>query len=129
MEFFLPRKYLVAIDQGWDDHDLMVYRGIWSKAELTVAVEDHGGEKRLFRTRCRIRTSLLSRVALLGFVGLMAVGWFVGALEITKLAALLGLINLGVVVHDNVRLGRIMCRVLEAVARHIELSPVDPASE
>jgi glycosyltransferase involved in cell wall biosynthesis len=129
MEYLVPRKYLVAIDQGWDGHDLAVYRGIWSKADLTVAVENHGAGKRLLRTRCRIRETLLSRVALLWFVGLVAVGWFVGIPEVSELAVLLGLVVLGIVVRDNVRLGRIMWHVLEAVARHIQLSPVDHPSE
>ncbi|HUI27627.1 MAG TPA: glycosyltransferase, partial [Candidatus Kryptonia bacterium] len=51
MQFLVLRKHLVAIDQGWSDWDLEVYRGVWSKADLKVAVENHGGAKRFFRVR------------------------------------------------------------------------------
>ena len=55
MEFLIPRKYLIAIDPGWNDWDLEVHRGIWSKARLTVAVENHGGTKRLLQRALRDR--------------------------------------------------------------------------
>jgi len=47
MEFLIPRKYLIAVDPGWNRWDLEIYRGIWSKLRLTVAAENHGGSKRL----------------------------------------------------------------------------------
>jgi len=125
MEFLVPRKYLIAIDQGWNDRDVTVYRGIWSKADLKVAVENHGGSQRFFRTRCRVRESLLSRVSLLGFAVLAAVGRLAGLDEIFELALLLGALNLLVVAYDNYRLGRIMYHVLEVVAKQIELNPVN----
>ena len=40
MDFLIPRKYLIAIDQGWNGWDLEVYRGIWSKAQV-----DGGGRE------------------------------------------------------------------------------------
>ena len=63
MEFLIPRKYLIAVDPGWNRWDLEVYRGIWSKARLTVAAENHGGTKRLLNVRCEVR---LTRVVAAG---------------------------------------------------------------
>ena len=126
IEFLVPRKYLIAIDQGWSDCDVTVYRGVWSKSDLKVAVENHGGNKRFFRMRCRVRESLLSRLSLLGFAVLAVVGWLTGLAEILELAVLLGTLTLIVVAWDNFRLGRIMYHVLEIVATHIRLRPVEP---
>jgi hypothetical protein len=128
MEFLLPRKYLIAVDQGWNDRDVTIYRGIWSKADLKVAVENHGGNRRFFRTRCRVRESLLSSVSLLSFVTLAIVGWFIGLAEIEEVSLLLGVLNLLVVAVDNYRLGRGMYHVIEIVARQIQLTPVDGAA-
>jgi len=129
IEFLVPRKHLVAIDQGWDDRDVTVYRGIWSKADLKVAVENHGGNKRYFRTRCRVRESMLSRVSLLGFATLAVIGWLGGLNEIAEMALLLGAINLVVVAVDNYRIGRVMYHVLEIVAKQIGLTPVNGKRE
>ncbi|HVO22586.1 MAG TPA: glycosyltransferase [Candidatus Margulisiibacteriota bacterium] len=124
MEFLLPRKYLIAIDQGWDDRDVTVYRGIWSKADVKVAVENHGGSKRFFRIRCRVRESWLARVAVSGLAAIATIGWFADLWEIAAVGLLLGLLSLLVVGVDNIRLGRTMYHVLEVVAKHIELTPV-----
>jgi glycosyltransferase involved in cell wall biosynthesis len=128
MQFLLPRKYLIAVDQGWNDRDVTIYQGIWSKADLKVAVENHGGSKRFFRTRCRVRESLLSRISLLGFAALAIVGWFAGLAEIEEVALLLGSLNLVVVAYDNYRLGRVMYHVIEIVAKQIQLTPVEGAA-
>jgi O-antigen biosynthesis protein len=129
IQFLLPRKYFVAIDQGWNDRDVTIYRGIWSKADLKVAVENHGGSERFFRTRCRVRESLLSRISLLSFAGLAIFGSFVGLAEIVEVAVLLGLLNLGLVAYDGYRLGLDMYHVLEIVGKHIQLTPVDGAAD
>ena len=129
MEFLVPRKFLIAVDQGWSDCDLTVYRGIWSRVDVEVAVENHGGSRRLFRTRSRVRESVLSRVALAGFAALGLVGWTMGLTEIALLAVLLATINLVVVACDNFRLGRVMYHVLEIVGKHIGLTPVNGVSD
>ena len=125
IEFLVPRKYLIAIDQGWSDCDVTVFRGIWSKVDLKVAVENHGGSKRLFRTRCRVRETWLSRLTLLGFPAIAAIGWIGGLAEITEAALLVGVITLLIVAIDNVRLGRVMYHVLEVVGKQIGLTPVN----
>ena len=65
MEFLLPRKYLIAMDQGWSDWDLEICQGPWAKAQIKTATENHGGSKRVLRVRCALRMSQnLDRVSL-----------------------------------------------------------------
>ena len=45
MDFLLPRKYLIAVDQGWSRWDLEICQGPWAKAQIRVATENHGSEK------------------------------------------------------------------------------------
>ncbi len=44
MEFLLPRKYLIAMDQGWSDWDLEICQGPWAKAQIKTATENHTGQ-------------------------------------------------------------------------------------
>ena len=124
MQFLVLRKYLIAIDQGWNDWDVEVYRGIWSRANVKVAVENHGGPKRLFRVRCGVQLSFLAKLTLLGFTGLIALGLFLQAPEIAEVAILLGALNLVVVIYESLRLGRVLFHALEIVAKSIGLAPV-----
>src|SRR5205814_2263474 len=63
MDFFIPRKYLIAVDPGWNRWDLEIYRGVWSKARLTVAAENHGGSKRLLMgSTVRLVRKILGRL-------------------------------------------------------------------
>ena len=50
----VPRKYLIAMDQGWSQWDLEICQGPWAKAQVKTAVENHGGAKRLLRVRCAL---------------------------------------------------------------------------
>jgi hypothetical protein len=122
MEFLLPRKYMIAIDQGWNDHDLTIHRGLWARADLKVAVEHHGGQKRLFRTRVRVHASWMARAtaAACGVVAL--IGLFTGLEEIAQLGGSLALIAAAVTVVEGFRLGRIVYHVLEIVAKQIGLA-------
>ena len=57
MRFLAPQKYFVIADQGWDEWDLKIARGLWSRALVLVCTENHGGNKRLLRVRCAMRLS------------------------------------------------------------------------
>src|SRR5262249_30622275 len=98
MEFLIPRKYLIAVDPGWNRWDLEVYRGIWTKARLAVAAENHGGSKRLLNVRCVLRLTRVSQLALGGFALAVACGLSFGVPEIASAGAALGLVNLAVIV-------------------------------
>jgi glycosyltransferase involved in cell wall biosynthesis len=123
MEFLVPRRYLITIDQGWSERDVTAHRGLWSKADIEVAVENHGGPKRLFRVRCRVRESVMTRWALPALAGVAIVAAAAGWAEVAVLAGLLGVLYLGVVISDGVQLGRLMYQVIEIVAKQIGLGP------
>jgi GT2 family glycosyltransferase len=124
MEFLLPRKYLIALDQGWSGWDLEVSRGIWSKARVKLGTENHSGLKRLLRVYCAVRMSQPARLALLGYVALGGIGVVLGIKELVIAAVLVGMVNLITILYENFRLGRVMYHALEIVAQRIGLSPV-----
>ena len=128
MEFLLPRKYLIAIDQGWSDWDLEISRGLWSKAEVKVGTENHGGEKRLLRVRCGMRLSQPAKIVLLGYLLLGGLGLILGVEELVVAAMIVGVINLSTILYQNFRLGRVMYHAVEIAAQRIGLSPAS-ASE
>jgi glycosyltransferase involved in cell wall biosynthesis len=127
MEFLIPRKYLIAVDPGWNRWDLEVYRGVWSKARVTVAAEHHGGSKRLLNVRCEVRLTRVAKLALGGFALAAASGWLLGAPELMGVGMALGIVNLGVVVAENVRLGNTLNDTFDIVAGRIALRPLATA--
>src|SRR5213076_340994 len=124
MDFFIPRKYLIAVDPGWNRWDLEIYRGVWSKAQLTVAAENHGGSKRLLNVRCEVRLTRVSELALAGYLVAVVCGLVFYLPEITGVGAALGIVNLGVIVAENLRLGRTLNDTLDIVAGRIALRPL-----
>ena len=122
IEFLAPRKYLVAIDQGWTDRDLTIHRGLWARAEVKVAAENHGGEKRLFRSETRIRASSLARLSSAALAGVGVAAWVPGLREISEVALLLACITAGVTVREMWQLGRTLWHAQEIVARHLGLT-------
>ena len=124
MEFLLPRKYLIAMDQGWSNWDLEISRGLWSIAQVRVGTENHGGLKRLLRVYCGVRLSQPARIALLGYLIIGGLGIVLGVGEMVVAAMIVGLINLGVILYQNFRLGRVMYHAIEIAAQRIGLTPV-----
>ena len=117
IDYLAPRKYFVVTDQGWDDWDLKIAQGLWARGLIKVGTENHGGDKRLLRVRCQLRLSRLSTflLRLYAVIGLGAL-----ALGVPSVAAgigLIALINGATIAHQNIRLGRILSRVLDRVAR------------
>ncbi|MBI3758021.1 MAG: glycosyltransferase [Deltaproteobacteria bacterium] len=124
MDFLLPRKYLITTDQGWNDWDLEISRGIWSKARVRIGTENHSGMKRLLRAYCAVRMSQPARLALIGYVVVGGLGALLGVSELFIAALLIGLINCGAIAYQNFRLGRVMYHALEIVSKRLGLSPV-----
>src|SRR5438477_1899137 len=129
MEFLIPRKYLIAVDPGWNRWDLDIYRGIWAEARLTVATENHGGLKRLLNARCEVRLTRVSQLALLVFTSAVVCGLLFGVPEVTGVGVALGIVTFGVIVAENVRLGRILNDTLDIVASRIALRPLGGRAE
>jgi len=124
MAFLIPRKYLITIDQGWNDWDISVHRGVFAQSHLKMAVEDHGGTKRLFRAQCRLRPTRLSRLAVGASAALTGGAAYSGLFEVAVVAGSLGLISVAAIAVQNVRLGRVVFHVMEICAKSIGLQAV-----
>ncbi|MGH7899110.1 MAG: glycosyl transferase, partial [Candidatus Binatia bacterium] len=101
--------------------DIEVHRGAWARSEIAVAVENHGGNKRFLRVRCRQRTTGVGKL-MLGACGLLIVAATVfSVIEMTQFALVLGAITLALLLYKSYRLGQILHHVLEIVARQLRL--------
>jgi cellulose synthase/poly-beta-1,6-N-acetylglucosamine synthase-like glycosyltransferase len=132
MEFLIPRKYLIAMDPGWNPWDLEIYRGIWTKARVAVATENHGGPNRVLNARVELRLTRVSQLSIGGFAVAAACGLAFGLPEIAGIGVALGIVNLGVIVTETLRLARVMYDALDIVATGIALKPLNgeaPAPE
>ncbi|MBI2964374.1 MAG: glycosyltransferase [Deltaproteobacteria bacterium] len=123
MDFLLPRKYLIDVDRGWNDWDIEVHRGAFTRSEIAVAVENHGGNKRLLRVRCRQRLTGVAKLTLGACALLVVAGVLFSVREMVEFAIALGAVNLCLLLYKNYRLGQILHDVLEIVARQLNLFP------
>src|SRR5947208_13787638 len=87
MDFLLPRKYLIAMDQGWSQWDLEICQGSWAKAQIKTATENQGGTKRLLRVRCALRMSRISVTCLCLYVIMAAIAAVLAIPEVAATAA------------------------------------------
>ncbi len=126
MDFLLPQKYFVVADTGWSKWDLKIARGLWSRALVTVCAENHGGQKRLLRVRCAMRSSSLARVLLRCYAALGAGSLILGAPVAAAIFFAVALVNFGVIGWQLAIFGRLMHRIIEAVARQARLMPAEP---
>lgn len=126
MDFLLPQKYFVVADTGWSKWDLKIARGLWSRALVTVVGENHGGVKRFLRVRCAMRMSSLATALLRGYAALAAGSLILGAPLAALVFFAIALVNLGVIGWQLVTFGRLMHRIIEAVARQAKLMPAEP---
>jgi glycosyltransferase involved in cell wall biosynthesis len=126
MEFLLPQKYFVVADTGWSKWDLKIARGLWSRALVTVVAENHGGPKRLQRVRVAMRISKLGLVLLRAYAALAAGSLILGAPLAALVFVAIGIANFGVIFWQLVKFGRLMHRIVEAVARQARLMPAEP---
>ena len=124
MDFLLPQKYFVVADTGWSKWDLKIARGLWSRALVTVVAENHGGrEAPAAGPRARCASSSLGRVLLRAYAALAAGSLILGAPAGALVFLAIGLVNLGVIGWQLVTFGRLMHRIIEAVARQARLMP------
>jgi GT2 family glycosyltransferase len=128
MESLLPRKYLVAVDQGWSRWDLEICQGPWAKAQVRVATENHGGTKRLLRVRCALRLSRVSVVCLHAYMLLVLAAALMGLPSIAVTALLMSCAHLGAIVYQKFHIGNALYHVVESVARKLRFVPVEKFS-
>jgi cellulose synthase/poly-beta-1,6-N-acetylglucosamine synthase-like glycosyltransferase len=124
MEFLIPRKYLIAMDPGWNPWDLEIYRGIWTKARVAVATENHGGMKRVLNVRCEVRLTRVAQLSVGAFAVAAFCGFMFGVPEVAGVGVALGIVNVGVIVAETVRLARVINDSLDIVANAIALNPM-----
>jgi GT2 family glycosyltransferase len=128
MESLLPRKYLIAVDQGWSQWDLEICQGPWAKAQVRVATENHGGAKRLLRVRCALRLSRVSIVCFCAYGLTAALAALLDQPTITATALIVGLIHGGAILHQKFHIGNALYHVVESVAHRLRFVAVQPQS-
>ncbi|MCC5644930.1 hypothetical protein LC607_18695 [Nostoc sp. CHAB 5824] len=124
MDLLLAYKYFIVMDQGWSDWDLEIYQGIWSKVQLKVCTENHGGNKRVLRVRCALRMSQLATMAMVGYCLFTIVAIVLGMPEVATVTIAVCMLNATVILYQNFQLGRILYQVLEIVAKRVYLLPI-----
>ncbi|MDE2229737.1 MAG: glycosyltransferase [Alphaproteobacteria bacterium] len=127
MRFLVPQKYFVIPDQGWDEWDLKIARGLWSRALVLVCVENHGGAKRLLRVRCAMRLSRLSAFLLRAWAAATAAALILDAPMAATVIGVLGLSQTALIAYRTLEFGRLMHGIIETVARREGLMPLEPA--
>jgi GT2 family glycosyltransferase len=124
VHFLTPQKYFIQIDQGWNDWDLKIARGLWSRAYVLACTENHGGEKRLLRVRCAIRLSRFSAFMLRFYAVLTAAALILDAPAWGSVAGILGIAQGALIAYRTVEFGRLMHRIIETAAKRQNLAPV-----
>ncbi|MEC4811765.1 MAG: hypothetical protein SAK29_00525 [Scytonema sp. PMC 1069.18] len=128
MDLLLAHKYFIVIDQGWSNWDLEIYQGIWSKVQLRVCTENHGGKKRVLRVRCALRMSQLATMAMMSYCLFTIVAIILGMSKIAAVTVILGTLNASVILYQNLQQGRILYQVLEMIAKRVYLMPMQVAN-
>jgi O-antigen biosynthesis protein len=126
MRFLTPQKYFIVTDQGWNDWDLKIARGLWSRALVLVCTENHGGMKRLLRVRCAMRLSRLSAFILRGYAAATAAALILDAPAAAAAIGAVGLLQGALIAFRTVEFGRLMHAIIETVARSQGVSPLAP---
>jgi glycosyltransferase involved in cell wall biosynthesis len=129
MDFLIPRKYFIAVDQGWSDWDLKIYRGLWSRVLIQVCTENHGGNKRLFRVKSSFCMSRIAPIILSGWA-LVAVLFFCFEMPLVAIAAIcFGLFSGLVIINQSIVFARTIYRVLESVAAELNFVPAPSVAQ
>jgi GT2 family glycosyltransferase len=129
MEFLLPRKYLIAMDQGWSQWDLEICQGPWAKAQIRTATENHGGSKRVLRVRCALRMSRISVTFLWFYFIVASIATALAMPEIAAATAFIGWAHGSAIIYQKFRLGHVLYHVLESLAHKLEFVPVQKSPE
>jgi O-antigen biosynthesis protein len=128
MRFLTPQKYFIVADQGWNDWDLKIARGLWSRALILVCTENHGGGKRLLRLRCAMRLSRFAAFVLRAYALATAAALILDAPVLATFIGIVGLAHGAIIANRTIEFGRLMHRIVETVARREQLLPVGDAA-
>jgi O-antigen biosynthesis protein len=126
MRFLVPQKYFVIADQGWDEWDLKIARGLWSRALVLTCTENHGDGKRLLRVRCAMRLSRFAGFVLRAYALAAAAALILEAPALGVIVGVIGLAHGAIIAQRTIAFGRLMHGIIETVARREGLSPLTP---
>jgi glycosyltransferase involved in cell wall biosynthesis len=129
MDFLVPQKYFVVPDTGWSNWDLKIARGLCGRALVVVCTENHGGPKRLLRIRCAMRFSRYALFLLRSSAALTAFGLILGWPLTAAAIGAAGLVGSGVMGFQLLSFGRLIHRIIEAVAKQAGLIPIEPVKQ
>lgn len=121
MDFLLPRKYFITVDQGWSDWDIKIYQGFLSRACIKVCTENHGGNKRLLRVRSKLRMSLVATTLLWGCSSIAIALIILGIPEAAAAMGIVGVLGIAAILYQNFVLGRTLYHVMEIAAKKLQL--------
>jgi O-antigen biosynthesis protein len=127
INFLVPQKYFVVPDTGWSSWDINIARGLCGRALVVVCTENHGGAKRLLRVRCALRFSPFALFVLRSCAALTAFALILGWPWVGAALCAIGLVSFGVMGGQLLVFGRLMHRIVEAVAKQARLTPLEPA--
>jgi O-antigen biosynthesis protein len=125
-DFLVRQKYLVVPDTGWSKWDLKIARGLCGRSLVTVCSENHGGSKRLLRVRCAVRLSHPALFLVRSYAVVSAFALILGSPLVGTVIGAVGMANVGVICYQALGLGRLMHRIIEAVAKQARLTPLEP---
>jgi hypothetical protein len=120
------RKYFVLVDQGWSEWDLEAHGGVWSRGRIQVCTENHGGERRVLRVRCALRTSRLARGVLVSAAVMAGAGLTLGLPMVAAAGVAAGVGTGAGLLREAVGLGRTLYEALQGVARRARLHYAPP---
>jgi hypothetical protein len=126
VEVLTRRKYFVLVDQGWSEWDLEAHGGVWSRGPIRVCTENHGGERRVLRVKCALRTSRLARGVLAAAMLMTAVGWELGLPALAAAGVAAGVGTGAGLLREALGLGRTLYDALQGVARRARLHYAPP---
>lgn len=124
IDFFLLCKYFIVVDRGWSGWDLEIHRGLWSRVEVKVCTENHGGSKRLLRVRCAPRMSQFATMIIMGYFLLIVAGIILGMPQLAAVTVVVSALNAVVILYQHLRLGQILYNVLKISAKKLHLLPI-----
>ncbi len=123
------RQYRLAVDSGWNEWDLEISRSVWTQARIQIAVEHHGGARRLVRVRASLHPARVALGAIVGCAVVWGLGFGLGVPGFARIGALFGVLVACAVVTGNLRFGRLVAGVVHAVAGELGLRQVSLQSD
>jgi GT2 family glycosyltransferase len=129
MRFLTPQKYFVIADQGWDEWDLKIARGLWVRALVLICTENHGGAKRLLRVRCAMRISRFAAFVLRAYALVAAAALILNSPALGVIVGLVGIAHGVVISMRTYAFGVLMHRIIETVALRQHLAPLQAAAD